>query len=88
MLTNTKTKIALSQKESSLVDVLWNLYVLQSDNVKEAFRIKIEKNTYSGAESDEQITETQHYHEAMADVEAGRVTHYDSLKDFYKEMGL
>ncbi|MCR5453983.1 MAG: hypothetical protein K6F33_03235 [Bacteroidales bacterium] len=84
----TKTKIALSQKEMSLVDVLWNLYILQNDNVKEAFKIKIENYSFKDTTKDEDITDTPHYHEAMADVKAGRVTHYDSLKDFYKEMGL
>jgi len=34
------------------------------------------------------ITKTKGYREAMDDVKNGRVTHYDSLKDFYKEMGL
>ena len=34
------------------------------------------------------ITKTKGYREAMDDVKHGRVTHYDSLKDFYKEMGL
>ena len=29
-----------------------------------------------------------HESEAMDDVKHGRVYHYDSLKDFYKEMGL
>ena len=34
------------------------------------------------------ITKTAGYREAMDDVKNGRVTHYESLKDFYKEMGL
>ena len=34
------------------------------------------------------ITKTAGYREAMDDVKNGRVYHYDSLKDFYKEMGL
>ena len=34
------------------------------------------------------ITQTAGYREAMDDVKHGRVHHYDSLKDFYKEMGL
>ena len=34
------------------------------------------------------ITNTAGYREAMDDVKNGRVYHYDSLKDFYKEMGL
>ena len=34
------------------------------------------------------ITKTKGYQEAMEDIELGRVTQYDSLKDFYKEMGL
>ena len=34
------------------------------------------------------ITKTAGYREAMDDVKNGRVYHYDSLKDFYEEMGL
>lgn len=34
------------------------------------------------------ITKTAGYKEAMDDIKKGRVYHYDSLKDFYKEMGL
>ncbi|MBQ8968751.1 MAG: hypothetical protein IJ064_03330 [Bacteroidaceae bacterium] len=34
------------------------------------------------------ITKTAGFREAMEDVKCGRVTHYDSLQDFYKEMGL
>ena len=34
------------------------------------------------------ICKTAGYREAMDDVKNGRVYHYDSLKDFYKEMGL
>ena len=34
------------------------------------------------------ITKTAGYREAMDDVKNGRVYHYDSLKDFYKEMGI
>ena len=33
------------------------------------------------------ITKTKGYQEAMEDIKHGRVTHYESLKDFYKEMG-
>ena len=39
-------------------------------------------------EKDYDITKTAGYREAMDDVKHGRVTRYDSLKDFYKEMGL
>lgn len=34
------------------------------------------------------ITKTAGFREAMEDVRRGRVTLYDSLQDFYKEMGL
>ena len=34
------------------------------------------------------ITQTAGFKEAMDDVKHGRVTHYASLQDFYKEMGL
>lgn len=36
----------------------------------------------------EDITKTEHYRQAMEDVRQGRVYHYESLQDFYKEMGL
>lgn len=36
----------------------------------------------------EDITKTAHYKAAMDDVKNGRVTTYESLEDFYKEMGL
>ena len=34
------------------------------------------------------ITKTAGYREAMDDVKNGRITTYNSLQDFYKEMGL
>ena len=34
------------------------------------------------------ITKTKGFRKAMEDVKHGRVSHYDSLKDFYKEMGI
>ena len=48
--------------------------------------VKIQKTPAKEKEYD--ITKTAGYREAMDDVKNGRVTHYDSLKDFYKEMGL
>ena len=36
----------------------------------------------------EDITKTAHYKAAMDDVKNGRVTTYESLEDFYNEMGL
>ena len=47
--------------------------------------VKIQKDTKS---KEYDITKTAGYREAMDDVKHGRVYHYDSLKDFYKEMGL
>ena len=47
--------------------------------------VKVHKST---KEKDYDITKTAGYREAMDDVKNGRVYHYDSLKDFYKEMGL
>ena len=47
--------------------------------------VKVQKPT---AKKEFDITKTAGYREAMDDVKHGRVTHYDSLKDFYKEMGL
>ena len=34
------------------------------------------------------ITQTAGYKEVMDDIKYGSVTEYESLKDFYKEMGL
>ena len=87
----TQTKIALNTREKSLVEVLWNLYILQNANVKKAFCLKIKDDflsDHNDAVESQSITETAHYQEAMKDVEEGRISHYDSLKDFYKEMGL
>ena len=84
----TNMDISLSKQETSLVDVLWNLYALQTANVKKAFRWKIENDRLADAETAETITNTAHYREAMDDVKEGRVTRYNSLKDFYKEMGV
>ena len=84
----TNMDISLSKQETSLVDVLWNLYALQTANVKKAFRWKIENDRMADAETAETITDTDHYREAMDDVKEGRVTRYNSLKDFYKEMGV
>lgn len=85
MLTKTKNKIALSQKETSLVDVLWNLYALQSDNVKEAFRIKI--YTTDVVENEDEITKRQQemvkesFTNAYNDLVDGKVKH-DARKLF------
>ena len=84
----TNMDISLSKQETSLVDVLWNLYALQTANVKKAFRWKIENDRMVDAETTETIIDTDHYREAMDDVKEGRVTRYNSLKDFYKEMGV
>ena len=46
--------------------------------------VKVKRTTKKGYD----ITKTAGYREAMDDVKNGRVYHYDSLKDFYKEMGL
>ena len=48
--------------------------------------VKVEKPKATTPKRD--ITKTAGYREAMEDIRLGRVTHYDSLKDFYKEMGL
>lgn len=47
--------------------------------------VKIQK---PAKEKEYDITKTAGYREAMDDVKNGRVYHYDTLKDFYKEMGL
>ena len=48
-------------------------------------QLKVQK---PAKEKEYDITKTAGYREAMDDVKNGRVTHYDSPKDFYKEMGL
>lgn len=47
--------------------------------------VKVQKTS---KEKDYDITKTAGYREAMDDVKNGRVTTYNSLQDFYKEMGL
>ncbi|MBQ6760301.1 MAG: response regulator [Prevotella sp.] len=47
--------------------------------------VKVQK---TAMKKEHDITKTAGYREAMDDVKNGRVYHYDSLKDFYKEMGL
>ncbi|MCR5068355.1 MAG: U32 family peptidase [Prevotella sp.] len=47
--------------------------------------VKVQK---ASKEKNHDITKTAGYREAMDDVKNGRVTTYDSLQDFYKEMGL
>ena len=47
--------------------------------------VKVQK---APKEKDYDITKTAGYREAMDDVKNGRVTTYDSLQDYYKEMGL
>lgn len=47
--------------------------------------VKVQKPV---AKKEYDITKTAGYREAMDDVKNGRVYHYDTLKDFYKEMGL
>jgi collagenase-like PrtC family protease len=47
--------------------------------------VKVQK---TATKKEYDITKTAGYREAMDDVKNGRVTTYDSLQDFYKEMGL
>lgn len=47
--------------------------------------VKVQKETMP---KELDITKTAGYRQAMDDVKHGRVTTYDSLDDFYKEMGL
>lgn len=47
--------------------------------------VKVQK---PAAPKEYDITKTASYREALDDVKNGRVTEYDSLQDFYKEMGL
>ena len=47
--------------------------------------VKVQK---TAKKKEHDICKTDGYREAMDDVKNGRVYHYDSLKDFYKEMGL
>lgn len=46
--------------------------------------VKVQKST---PEVDD-ITKTAHYKEAMDDVKNGRVSHYDSVDDLFKELGI
>lgn len=55
--------------------------------LKGVVSVKVEKTTKKKAKKLD-ITQTAGYREAMEDIKNGRVTHYDSLQDFYKEMGL
>ena len=47
--------------------------------------VKVQK---TAKKKEHDICNTAGYREAVEDVKNGRVYHYDSLKDFYKEMGL
>ena len=47
--------------------------------------VKVQK---TAKKKEHDICKTAGYREAMDDVKNGRVYHYDSLKDFYKERGL
>ena len=49
--------------------------------------VKVRRSTTSKAKELD-IAKTAGFKEAMEDVKEGRVYHYDSLKDFYKEMGI
>lgn len=46
--------------------------------------VKVQKN----AKHSEDITKTAHYRRAMEDVEQGRVSHYDSVDDLFKDLGI
>ena len=59
--------------------------VRSSEREQAQAQLKVQK---PAKEKEFDITKTAGYREAMDDVKNGRVTHYDSLKDFYKEMGL
>jgi hypothetical protein len=54
----TNSNIILNAKEKSLVDALWNLYILQSDKVRKAFHVRIE-NDRSEEKVDGKETDTQ-----------------------------
>ena len=69
--------VTLTQNEISILDVLWQFYVLQSNKVKEAFRLKLE--TANLAENN--ITESQQkmvkesFTRAYEELLAGKVKH-------------
>ena len=46
--------------------------------------VKVQKSTPKV----DDITKTAHYKEAMNDVKNGRVSHYDSVDDLFKELGI
>ena len=49
--------------------------------------VKVQRETATQAKMHD-VTKTAAFREALEDVEHGRVTKYESLTDFYKEMGL
>lgn len=71
----TNSNIILNAKEKSLVDALWNLYILQSDKVRKAFHVRIENDRseekVDGKETDTQLevkeSLTRAYNELLAE---------------------
>ena len=67
--------------------MLWAERALRRNDIKKAISM-LKGVTAVKKQKQFDITKTAGYREAMDDVKHGRVYHYDSLKDFYKEMGL
>ena len=65
--------ISLSSNEKSLVEVLWNLYILQSVSVRTAFRQKIENEAIKETESQKDVKES--FTRAYNELRAGDVKH-------------
>ena len=79
MLVGVTSVKVLSKREKS------DACIESSEREATRRNVKVHKAT---KKKDYDITKTAGYREAMDDVKNGRVYHYDSLKDFYKEMGL
>ncbi len=65
--------ISLSTNEKSLVEVLWNLYVLQNLNVRTAFRQKLESEAIEENESQKDVKDS--FTRAYNELRAGEVKH-------------
>ncbi len=86
MATYTITLNELSAKGKALVEYLQALGVLMH---KVSPRSATKHRLYDPETGEYLNDETMKaIEQAQDDMKLGRVTHYDSLKDFYKEMGL
>ena len=68
----TIPNITLTAKEKSLVDALWNIYILQSDKVRKAFHVRIENDR-----PEEMVDDIEN--EAQSEVKESLIQAYDEL---------